>query len=124
MMPPLSAFDNHCNHQHVHELDLEHEHSYSSKTQKKQPLAPKPKRTVAFAPTVTGRPTIHVNDYSDDEIQTCWFNDDEFKAIKKDVRFAAKLLTNDGLLEKCDEHNFQRGIEMHTRKGAHRRLQN
>jgi hypothetical protein len=114
-----------ANH-HAHILDLEHyEHAYSSKTQTKQLLAPKAKRTVAFAPTVTGNTTLHVNDYSNDEIQSCWFNDVEYKAIKKDIRFAAKLLTdNNGLLGKDDEHDCQRGLEMHTRKGAHRRLQN
>jgi hypothetical protein len=114
-MPPLSTFDNHDAHAQVWEQD----HSYSTCTKKTQ-LAPKPKRTISFGKSVMVRQTLHINSYSDDEIQACWFGDDDLQAIKKDVRYDISMLT-DGL---DNEKYCRRGLEMHFRKGGRRRQQN
>ena len=122
-MPPLSTFDN--NHAPIAFI-WEPDHSYSTTAYSttEGPLSPKAQqKSVTFNQTVSVRKTLHINNYSNDEVFACWYNDDEFKAIRKGVKFAVSLL-KDGLLEEDTEYHCQRGLELHTRKGANRRLQN
>jgi hypothetical protein len=121
-MPPLSTFDN-----HAIAFDWEPDHSCcptTSYSTTKGILSPKAQqKSVTFSQSVSVRKTLHINNYADDEVQACWYDDDECKAIRTDIKFAVSLL-NDGLLEEDNEYNCQRGLELHTRKGADRRLQN
>jgi hypothetical protein len=119
-MPPLSTFDD----KHapriafVWKLLVADQHSYSTtasttKTTKGPPLLAAPKaqqKSVIFNQTVSVRTTLHIHNYSDDEVQACWYNRAEFKAIRKDVKFTVSLL-KDGLsctLEKAQTDGFVR----------------
>jgi hypothetical protein len=121
-MPPLSSFDN-----HAIALDWEPGPSYSttSCSTTKGPLAPTKaqQQGVTFKQTVSVRKALHINDFSDSEIQAFWYDDDEFKAMRKDVKAALSML-NDGMLEEDNEYHCQRGLEPHTKKGLARRRQN
>ena len=44
------------------------------------------KRRVSFAPYCTQRYTLHINDYTDDEINASWYNRLEVKQIRSQVK--------------------------------------
>jgi hypothetical protein len=108
-------------------LDCEPDHSYStnSYSAEKRPLAltKVQEKGVTFAQSVSIRKALHIHNYSDDEVQACWYDVDERKAIRNNVKFAVGLLM-DGMLEEDNECHCQRGLEVHTQKGAERRLLN
>lgn len=69
------------------------------------------KKSVQFNTRVRIRKTLHINNYSDDEIEEAWFSDEEFKNIRKDALFVAELIREGH--EISDQH-CTRGIEMYT----------
>jgi hypothetical protein len=118
-MPPLSTFDNNAD-----VISWEPEHSYPpSPNTTKAPLNPKPRRTVAFSEAVTIRTTLHVNNYTDDEIDACWYDDYENEMMRKEMRSVLILLQN-CMLEQDTEQYCRRGLECHTREVALQRLKN
>lgn len=80
------------------------------------------KKTIKFAERVKVRMTTHVNDYTDDELKACWYNGDEFKAIRADVRFAAGLVSS-GMMNQDTPYHCRRGVECKTRENTARRQQ-
>jgi hypothetical protein len=106
----------------------EPDHSYStaSHSPTKGPLSPskRQQKRVMFDTRVNVRKALHIYDYSDYEVQVCWYDVDENKAIRKDAKFAVSLL-KDGKLEEDNECYCRRGLELHTQTSAgDRRLQN
>jgi hypothetical protein len=119
-MPPLSTFDNNAD---VISWEPEHSHPPTPNTTK-APFSPKPRRTVAFSQTVSARTTLHVNNYTDDEIDACWYDDCEKEMMRKEVRSVVTLLKN-GMLEQDTEQYCRRGgLECHTQEVALQRLKN
>jgi hypothetical protein len=121
IMPPSSTFDN-----NTAVISFEPEHSYfPSPNATKAPLnPPEPRRTVAFSQTVSIRKTMHVNNYSDDEVDACWYSAYEFDRMRKDVRFAAKLLQNGMLEQDTADKCCRRGVEHLERKVKLQRIRN
>ena len=95
-------------------------------------LAPKPlteenvqraRKTVSFSSKVHVRATLHINEYTNEEIHATWFNAGEFETIKKDVKFALDLFQA-GLLDEDSESYCRRGLEYRTKIGMRRRMMN
>ena len=115
-MAPLSTFDN---DRIVHPSNTiiieEHagECSMTTTTKMNQPLTSKPQRkqhkSISFNNIVKVRQSIHVLDYTDDEISACWYNDTEFDTIRANIAYELHLLQN-GLLQESNEC-CRRGLE-------------
>ena len=67
-----------------------------------------PLKRVGFRESVAVRQVIHIDDYSDEEIAACWYDRLEFKVIKEEVQFVAKLL-KEGRVQV--DHPCVRGFE-------------
>ena len=86
-----------------------------------QPISPKASRTVSFSASVRVRPTLHLNDYSDDEVEQCWYASYEFKAMKHQVKVGAKFMDK-GILVVQGEDFPTRGLEIFTKKQSQQRV--
>lgn len=71
------------------------------------------RHSVHFEERVRVRKTIHLNEFSDDEIDACWYSDQEFNSMRAEVRFAADLI-DQGLLETDNTNYCRRGAEEHA----------
>jgi hypothetical protein len=82
---------------------------------------PQESRFVAFDERVRVRKTIHINNYSHDEVDATWYSKEELQAIKKDIRHVAKLI-EDGLVTNRwgNDYSF-RGVDLHVPDAARRR---
>jgi hypothetical protein len=111
-MPPLSSsYDN-----HARAIHFETEHSYSVCAPLTKRPYPKAKKVVTFQQSVKAKKTLHINNYTEEEIQACWFDDDESKQMKEEFRLAANLAMN-GLLPQ----ESSRGLELYTKEAQSRR---
>ena len=80
------------------------------------------KKSVTFSESVKVKKTIHINNYTDDEIDACWYSDEECQMTRSDVKYAIQLVGN-GLLEQDTEQYSRRGVECKTRENQLRRKQ-
>ena len=79
-------------------------------------------RSVSFSPDVLVKRTLHINNYSDDEIEATWFGDIDFDRIRKEIAYTVDLMET---LKVVDENKYStRGLEFRTTKGAQHRLRN
>jgi hypothetical protein len=86
----------------------------------KKSLEPKPERSVTFFPGVNVRRTLHINDFSDDEFDACWFSNEDYNTMKKVVKRTVSMIEKKVMI---DEVNFsQRGIEGRTKEATVLRL--
>ena len=101
----------------------------SEQQQVQQPAAPQ-KRNVHFCKKVKVQPTLHVNNFTDKEIRSSWYTQNEIATIRQRTKDMMKLLqsqsnsnTPQKVLERQqgnndDESTFCiRGLEHRTRKG-------
>lgn len=80
-------------------------------------------RRVRFRQTVNVRPTIHVDDISEQEKMDTWFSQLEFNQIKDDVTRIVKMMII-GTFEGDNDEDCSRGLECRTRTGAIQRREN
>jgi hypothetical protein len=67
---------------------------------------------------------LHINDYTDNEVDACWYDDYENEMMQKEMLSVVTLLKN-GMLEHDTEQNCRRGLlECHTPEVALQRLKN
>ena len=81
---------------------------------------PPAKRSVSFHGRVRCRNSIHLNDFSDDEIDACWYSDTEYSNMEEEIRFLSTLI-DQGQLELEDSSYCLRGAESHTALQSSRR---
>jgi hypothetical protein len=74
-------------------------------------------RNVKFNNTVRVRETIHMNDYSDDEIRRSWYTKIELKRIKEDLQTTAHLIQS----RELEDSDCWRGLESRIGERAERR---
>ena len=78
---------------------------------------------ISFHPSVQVKETVHVNDYSDEEIKNCWFTTAEYRRIKADNQCAVDQMFN-GSEHTNDEESLSniclRGLESSILQGANR----
>lgn len=95
---------------------LSDEVSYVANNKEKLQTADRPRNRVSFSERVKVRKTLHINNYTTAECESCWFSDSEFAEIRENLREVISLI-NDGLLDCKDNENAlhcRRGVEMHT----------
>jgi hypothetical protein len=82
------------------------------------------KKSVRFAPTAMMRLALHIDNYTDDEIDASFYSDAEYVAFKQDTRRTIRMVE---MKQKIDEITVsRRGVESLTRdavklKSKHRR---
>jgi hypothetical protein len=81
------------------------------------------KRSVNFCRHVRVRTTLHLSNFTDDELESYWYSTLDFSQMKRDVLFAASLLQrNEDRLECNDaEAVCTRGVKSKTSWGAQRK---
>jgi hypothetical protein len=73
------------------------------------------KKSVAFAASAKMRLALHVNQYTAEEIQACYYSSEDFRSFKTDVKRTAKMIE---FKQKMDETVYcTRGVEYKTREG-------
>jgi hypothetical protein len=85
--------------------------------------APAPRRRVVFNRDVYVQETIHVNDYSDDEMDATWYTRDDFKNQKAEFAITVRMLATNRYSGDDDIH-CARGLEYRHREGAKERQKN
>eukprot|EP00535_Pseudo-nitzschia_heimii_P004238 CAMPEP_0197188456 /NCGR_PEP_ID=MMETSP1423-20130617/17827_1 /TAXON_ID=476441 /ORGANISM="Pseudo-nitzschia heimii, Strain UNC1101" /LENGTH=213 /DNA_ID=CAMNT_0042640291 /DNA_START=12 /DNA_END=653 /DNA_ORIENTATION=- len=78
------------------------------------------KNSVMFAPTVLIYRTMHINDFTDEEINDCWYSDRENKAIVSDCVKIISSMNGSGKRLSSSISCF-RGLECRTPQGQKRR---
>jgi hypothetical protein len=80
-------------------------------------------KSVTFCGQVRVRHALHINDYSDDEIDATWFNAAGMKRIRKELRYTMDLMQQEGA--EIDEVKYSsRGLEYQVAEGAYLRKKN
>jgi hypothetical protein len=78
----------------------------------------KAERYVSFYPHVVVRPVlVHLDDYTNAEIEACWFGQQENSRIFKGIRQTVNLIERNILLLDNDNQYCSRGLEALTSKG-------
>jgi hypothetical protein len=82
----------------------------------------KAKKTVSFTPYVLGISHLHLDNYTDEEIRDCWFNQEEMRRIKQELRRTIIMIDKN---LKLDEKKYCiRGTEGSTKRRKQSRLLN
>ena len=79
----------------------------------------KPIKSVTFRPTVGVRTCIHLNDYTEDEVQATWYDKVDLAVIKLDVKATLTKMIQGDFTE--DDICSSRGLESYTPEGAIRK---
>ena len=81
-----------------------------------------PKRSASFSPHVRVKRTLHINNYSDDEVEATWYGDSDFQRIHDEINYTVDLIEKS---EHIDTSKYcTRGLEFRTRAGAQQRRRN
>jgi hypothetical protein len=102
------------------------EHAEAFQASSKGPLLtplPKATRSVSFDERVRAKKTMHLADFSEEELEATWYCEEEKRRIKRDVEFEANLLAND-CLEGDSNKYCSRGLEVFTPSGSKQRSAN
>ena len=79
-----------------------------------------PKKEVSFFERVSCKRTLHINDYNEEERQACWYQADEFEAMKQEARQTVKFMEQNA--DCLDDVNFcRRGLEFRTNEESQKR---
>lgn len=88
------------------------------------------KSGVTFYEVVKARKTIHVADFTAEELRTCWYSSKDLREMKRDVRYEAKIFADDveevsyyiaGATTPTTSSVVIRGLDMFTPSGSRRR---
>jgi hypothetical protein len=119
IMPPLSEIESSLPFI-MYDSDVHSSESLVSTALTKS-LAPKPRRTVSFGTTLQMKQTIHIRDYTADEIENTWYSTAEYKLIKLSVSTIVLMLKQG---EQLRPDQCVRGLEYKTRHGRETRVLN
>jgi hypothetical protein len=86
------------------------------------PITPKATRAISFSPDVRVKKTLHLNNYSNDEIDACWYNEAETKAIREQARRTVEQMQAEADLD--GPKYCTRGLEILTAEGRRQRMEN
>lgn len=95
----------------------------SSQAQHVHVVAAPPRRRVVFNRDVYVQETIHVNDYTDDELDDTWYTRQDFKDQKAEFAVTVRLIATERYTGDDDFH-CARGLEYRHREGAKARQTN
>ena len=90
------------------------------------PRRRKIKKSISFAPNVRAKRHLHINDYSAEELEACWFDSEESATIKEECLAVAMFCST---AQQNVEDNYRtgfckRGVEHLTQIGAEQRMNN
>jgi hypothetical protein len=71
-------------------------------------------RSVSFSPYVSLRETIHIDNYTSEEISACWYDSVELKMVKVDMKTTLLLMAN---VFFSNDRICSRGLESYTQTG-------
>ena len=94
--------------------------STNTEKQTKSRSTDKKKKYASFRKRLSYRYVISLDQYTEEEIDACWFSREELRTIRTDVKFAVDRLTN-GNLDDSAEQYCQRGLECQTPLAALKR---
>mmetsp|Transcript_36516 Transcript_36516/g.51618 ORF Transcript_36516/g.51618 Transcript_36516/m.51618 type:complete len:223 (+) Transcript_36516:87-755(+) len=77
---------------------------------------------VSFHMTVSVRPSLHVNDFTDEEYFNSWYSPDEMADMKADIAPTLRMVKNG--MNQLPPHMTLRGLEFRSRTGAMKRRTN
>ena len=81
------------------------------------------KKSVTFCEAVKVRDTIHINDYSPEEVNAAWYSKAEINSIKENIRTSLNQMAL-GLFDINDDMYCPVGLEHFTKQGSQRRKRN
>jgi hypothetical protein len=87
-----------------------------------RPRSPKGRR-IKFYPGVSVRECLHINNYTDDELDQTWYRRHDFQRIKMSFQYIVQRVSN-GTWEGDTETETARGLEYRNRAGATKRKAN
>ena len=93
--------------------------SASSTTTRRPITTPKSRRSVSFAPQVDSQSSLHLKDYTEEEIKATWYTNDEYTMVKLAYRMTVSMVAQGELLppDQCF-----RGLEQKTPEGQQTRM--
>ena len=114
-MPPLA----YCSNERF-SLDYSGDESFSE-----SPIqtVDRPRKSVSFSDAVQVKKALHINNYTEDEINATWYNESDYHQIREEIEFTADLI-NLGFLNDDSVAYSRRGLEYQTPLGARRRRTN
>jgi hypothetical protein len=80
------------------------------------------KKSVSFHENVRVKAALHVNDYSEEEIQATWLNAADMQRIRREIRCTVQLMQWGSSFEEIEYS--RRGLEYGTRESGRIRRQN
>ena len=81
---------------------------------KKSSAAPSSRRSVSFFPSVRVHPTLHVKNYTKQELEATWFTQSEFVTMRANVKDAVANMKSQSCI---------RGLECRTKQGSYMRFE-
>jgi hypothetical protein len=78
----------------------------------------KTKRMLKFSADVTCRTALHINDFTCEEIEACWYNGDDVELSRNEAQSIICLMEKGETLVKEDK-GCTRGLEPFTSSGSH-----
>lgn len=86
----------------------------------------KERKRVTFQENVRVRPTVHLDDMTDEEISNVWFCRKDFNSIKRAVATTVKIISHQAYNEAVHDNDqcCSRGLEYRVRSGALARKEN
>jgi hypothetical protein len=85
-----------------------------------------PTKSVSFNKNAHMRLAIHINDYTVEEGEACWYSREDYIKMSNNVRCAANMIEEEeknSTVVFDDVHYCRRGCENRTQNGAKRKLQ-
>ena len=97
-------------------------YAYPRKPRHHKPLSPISKRSVSFSPYVHVKRTLHINNYSLEEIEASWYDQADFQRMRDEDDVIVQMMEK---RQTIDEAKYcTRGLEFRTTQGAQQRLRN
>eukprot|EP00545_Synedropsis_sp_CCMP1620_P007960 CAMPEP_0119014270 /NCGR_PEP_ID=MMETSP1176-20130426/9447_1 /TAXON_ID=265551 /ORGANISM="Synedropsis recta cf, Strain CCMP1620" /LENGTH=213 /DNA_ID=CAMNT_0006967425 /DNA_START=96 /DNA_END=737 /DNA_ORIENTATION=- len=78
------------------------------------------KKSVSFSPSAQCRETLHVNNYSEEELESCWYTTSDLSKMRKECKPILRLLKNGMYPGDCDQRTA-RGLECRIKTGKKER---
>jgi hypothetical protein len=104
-------------------IKSEHTHVQTTTAVKTASLAPKVSRSsVYFYPDVTVRPTLHICNYTKEEVESCWHKGNDIIKIKINIGRTLRKMAD---CQSLDDQNYcTRGLESGTKEGSEQKCLN
>ena len=76
-------------------------------------------RSVSFRSKVKVRNTMHLNDYTEDEMASCWYSKHEIEMIREEIRIILTIIDgNSSRINNYNDRICSRGLESFSIEGS------